>query len=204
MDDTGFDLIETMRFEPMTGILRLELHLERMKTSAMLFGFEFDRHALRNRLHASIFHLDQLSKIRLMVSRHGAVAIEISPLQDVTDWRVAVVPLPVAAEDFRLRHKMSDRAFYDNARKARTDCDEVIFVGTDGRLTEGSITALFVERDGVLRTPRLETGLLPSVLRRALIDAGEAQEADLTTDDLAGGFFVGNSARGLIRAHRVA
>jgi para-aminobenzoate synthetase/4-amino-4-deoxychorismate lyase len=99
---------------------------------------------------------------------------------------------------------MSDRAFYDNARKARTDCDEVIFVGTDGRLTEGSITALFVERDGVLLTPRLETGLLPSVLRRALIDAGEAQEADLITDDLAGGFFVGNSARGLIRAHRVA
>jgi para-aminobenzoate synthetase/4-amino-4-deoxychorismate lyase len=117
---------------------------------------------------------------------------------------VAVVPLPVAAEDFRLRHKMSDRAFYDNARKARTDCDEVIFVGADGRLSEGSITALFVERGGVLLTPRLETGLLPSVLRRALIDAGEAQEADLTVDDLAGGFFVGNSARGLIRAHRVA
>ncbi|WP_397575788.1 aminodeoxychorismate synthase component I [Sphingorhabdus sp.] len=204
VDGTGFDLIETMRFEPMTGILRLELHLERMKTSAQLFGFEFDRHALRNRLHASIFHLDQLSKIRLMVSRHGAVAIEIGPLQDVTDWRVAVVPLPVAAEDFRLRHKMSDRAFYDNARKARTDCDEVIFVGADGRLTEGSITTLFVERDGVLLTPRLETGLLPSVLRRALIDAGKAQEVDLTADDLAGGFFVGNSARGLIRAHRVA
>jgi para-aminobenzoate synthetase/4-amino-4-deoxychorismate lyase len=204
VDGTGFDLIETMRFEPMAGILRLELHLERMKASAMLFGFEFDRHALRNRLHASIFHLDQLSKIRLMVSRHGAVAIEISPLQDVTDWRIAVVALPVAAEDFRLRHKISDRAFYDNARKARTDCDEVIFVGADGRLTEGSITALFVERDGVLLTPRLETGLLPSVLRRALIDAGEAQEADLTADDLAGGFFVGNSARGLIRAHRVA
>jgi para-aminobenzoate synthetase/4-amino-4-deoxychorismate lyase len=204
VDDTGFDLIETMRFEPMAGILRLELHLERMKASAQLFGFEFDRHALRNRLHASIFHLDQLSKIRLMVSRHGAVAIEISPLQDVTDWRVAVVPLPVPAEDFRLRHKISDRAFYDNARKARTDCDEVIFVGADGRLTEGSITALFVERGGVLLTPRLETGLLPSVLRRALIDAGEAQEADLTADDLAGGFFVGNSARGLIRAHRVA
>jgi para-aminobenzoate synthetase/4-amino-4-deoxychorismate lyase len=204
VDGTGFDLIETMRFEPMAGILRLELHLERMKASAQLFGFEFDRHALRNRLHASIFHLDQLSKIRLMVSRHGAVAIEISPLQDVTDWRVAVVPLPVAAEDFRLRHKISDRAFYDKARKARTDCDEVIFVGTDGRLTEGSITALFVERGGVLLTPRLETGLLPSVLRRALIDTGEAQEADLTINDLANGFYIGNSARGLIRAHRVA
>jgi len=204
VDDCGFDLIETMRFEPMAGILRLELHLERMKNSAQLFGFEFDRHELRNRLHASIFHLEHISKIRLMISRHGAVGIEISSLHDVTDWRVAVVPLPVAAEDFRLRHKISDRAFYDDARKARTDCDEVIFIGDDGRLTEGSITALFVERDGILLTPRLATGLLPSVLRRALIDTGEAQEADLTTDDLANRFYVGNSARGLIRAHRVA
>jgi para-aminobenzoate synthetase/4-amino-4-deoxychorismate lyase len=204
VDDYGFDLIETMRFEPMAGILRLELHLERMKASAQLFGFEFDRHELRNRLHASIFHLDHISKIRLMVSRHGAIAIEISSLHDVADWHVAVVPLPVPAEDFRLRHKISDRAFYDNPRKARTDCDEVIFVGADGRLTEGSITALFVERDGVLLTPRLETGLLPSVLRRELIDTGEAHEADLTIDDLANGFYVGNSARGLIRAHRVA
>lgn len=204
VDNSGFDLIETMRFEPMAGILRLELHLERMKTSAQQFGFEFDRHELRNRLHASIFHLAHVSKIRLMLSKHGALAIEISPLADVSDWRVAVVPLPVAAEDFRLRHKMSDRAFYDRARKARTDCDEVIFVGADGRLTEGSITALFVARDGVLLTPRLETGLLPSVLRRSLIETGEAQEADIRIDDLAGEFFVGNSVRGLIRAHRVA
>ena len=204
LDEHGFDLIETMRFEPMAGILRLEQHLERMKSSALAFGFEFDRHELRNRLHASIFHLEQLSKIRLMVSRHGAQAVEIWPLQDVAEWRVAVVPLPVNNLDFRLRHKITDRNFYDSARKARSDCDEVVFVGTDGLLTEGSITALFVERDGKLLTPRLETGLLPSILRRELLDSGRAEEADLEVDDLADGFWVGNSLRGLIKANRVA
>jgi fatty-acyl-CoA synthase len=60
------------------------------------------------------------------------------------------LPLPVDAGDFRLRHKISDRAFYDEARRSRPDCDEVVFVGTDGLLTEGSITAVFVERDGKL------------------------------------------------------
>lgn len=200
----GFDLIETMRFEPAHGILRLEMHLERMKESARTFGFEFDRHEARNRLHAATFHLDALSKIRLLASRQGALAIEIRPLTDVEEWRVVVVPLPVAAADFRLRHKTSDRAFYDEARKAISNCDEAIFVGTDGLLTEGSISALFVERDGRLLTPRLATGLLPSVLRRELIEAGRAEEADLTAEDLAGNFFMGNSVRGLIRGNRVA
>jgi len=204
LSNHGFDLIETMRFEPMAGILRLEEHLERMKASASKFGFEFDRHEMRNRLHAGIFHLERLSKIRLMVSRHGAQSVEIWPLEDVGEWRVAVVPLPVDAGDFRLRHKISDRTFYDDARKSRPDCDEVVFVGTDGLLTEGSITALFVERDGKLLTPRLETGLLPSILRGELLESGKAAEADLRVSDLADGFFVGNSLRGLITANRVA
>jgi para-aminobenzoate synthetase/4-amino-4-deoxychorismate lyase len=204
VENHGFDLIETMRFEPMAGILRLEDHLERMKSSAASFGFEFDRHELRNRLHASIFYLDRLSKIRLMVSRHGAQAVEIWPLEDVTEWRVAVVPLPVDAGDFRLRHKISDRAFYDKARTSRPDCDEVVFVRRDGLLTEGSITAIFVERDGKLLTPRLETGLLPSILRRELLASGKAEEVDLRIEDLSDGFWVGNSVRGLIRANRVA
>ena len=201
---TGFDLIETMRFEPAQGILRLELHLERMKESARVFGFEFDRHEARNRLHAATFHLDRLSKIRLLASKGGALSIEVRPLDDTSGWRVAVVPLPVDSADFRLRHKISDRAFYDEARRSRPDCDEVLFTTTDGRLTEGSITALFVERDGTLHTPRLETGLLPSVLRRELVDNGQAVEADLFAADLDAPFYVGNSLRGLIPATRVA
>jgi para-aminobenzoate synthetase/4-amino-4-deoxychorismate lyase len=204
VENHGFDLIETMRFEPAAGILRLEHHLDRMASSATFFGFEFDRHELSKFLHASISNTDCVSKIRLMVSGYGAQTVEIRPLEDVTEWRVGVVPLPVDAGDFRLRHKISDRAFYDDARKSRPDCDEVVFVGADGLLTEGSITALFVERDGKLLTPRLETGLLPSILRRELIEVGKAEEADLKIEDLSAGFWVGNSLRGLIRANRVA
>jgi para-aminobenzoate synthetase / 4-amino-4-deoxychorismate lyase len=201
---TGFDLIETMRFEPAQGLVRLDLHLERMKESARIFGFEIDRHQARNRLHAATFHLDRLSKIRLLASKGGALSIEVRPLNETSDWRVAVVPLPVDTADFRLCHKTSDRAFYDEARRARPDCDEVLFVAPDGKLTEGSFTALFVERDGKLHTPRLETGLLPSVLRRELVEAGDAVEADLFADDLDRAFYVGNSLRGLIPATRVA
>jgi para-aminobenzoate synthetase/4-amino-4-deoxychorismate lyase len=50
----------------------------------------------------------------------------------------------------------------------------------------------------------VETGLLPSILRRELLEFGKALEADLRIDDLSGGFWDGNSLRGLIRANRVA
>jgi para-aminobenzoate synthetase / 4-amino-4-deoxychorismate lyase len=196
-----FDLIETMRFEPASGIARLELHLDRMKESARTLDFAFDRHEARNRLHAATFHLTDPAKIRLLTSRGGALAIEVRPLPaDVSaPWTVSVIPLPVDDQDFRLSHKTSDRAFYDDARKATT-ADEVLFVNSDGCLTEGSITAIFVERDGKLMTPSLSHGLLPSVLRRELLESGQAVEADLRPDDLANGFLLGNSLRGLFPA----
>jgi para-aminobenzoate synthetase/4-amino-4-deoxychorismate lyase len=41
---------------------------------------------------------------------------------------------------------------------------------------------------------------LPGLLRQRLIDEGKAQEADLTVDDLKGGFLIGNMVRGLMKA----
>ena len=78
------------------------------------------------------------------------------------------------------------------------------FVDRGGFLTEGSFTTLFVDRGGTLVTPPLARGLLPGVLRAELIDSGRAIEGELTPDDLAGGFFIGNALRGLIPAVAVA
>ncbi|MEO0030711.1 MAG: hypothetical protein RIS94_469 [Pseudomonadota bacterium] len=197
------DLIETMAFDPAEGIALLELHLERMKQSAGELGFAFDRHGLRNAIHALCFDLDAPSKVRLVVSRGGAHALEAAPMPPVPDSvACAILPLPVAANDWRLRHKTSDRAFYEEGLRAAkaAGAGEALFVRDDGLLTEGTFTNLFVERGGVLLTPRADLGLLPGVLRRSLIEAGRACEADLTIDDLAGGFLVGNALRGLIPA----
>jgi para-aminobenzoate synthetase / 4-amino-4-deoxychorismate lyase len=201
----GFDLIETMRFDPDSGIARLELHLDRIKASARALEFSFDRHEARNRLHAATFHLDSAVKIRLLAGCSGSLAIEVRPLpeQKAGPITVELVPLPVHPSDFRLVHKTSDRAFYDDARRASV-ADEVVFADSEGRLTEGSFTALFVERDGTLLTPPLIRGLLPSVLRRELIDSGKVVEAELTASDLTDDFFMGNSVRGLIPARRLA
>jgi para-aminobenzoate synthetase/4-amino-4-deoxychorismate lyase len=199
------DLIETMRFEPDSGIALLEEHLARMKASAAALGFAFDRHALRNQIQALCFELDSPAKIRLMVARSGASAVETAPLPAPLPEpvKVAAFPHPLDPSDWRLAHKTSDRGFYEDALAAARalGADEALLVRADGLVTEGSWTSVFAEApDGALVTPPLGLGLLPGVLRASLIAEGRAREEELTLDDLANGFWIGNALRGLMRA----
>jgi para-aminobenzoate synthetase/4-amino-4-deoxychorismate lyase len=196
----SFDLIETMRFDPHDGISDIERHLGRMKASAEALGFAFDRHDARNELQAATFRLRDQKKLRLLLSPSGALAIEVRPLPERPKIAgVAIAPLPVPQDDFRLSHKTTDRAFYDEARE-QAGAFEVVFEDQAGFLTEGSFTNIFAERDGKLVTPPLSRGLLPGVLRERLLHSGEAVEGDLVAADLVSGFYLGNAVRGLIPA----
>ncbi len=199
-----FDLIETMRFEPDSGIALIELHLDRMKESAFALGFSFDRHAARNQIHALCFELEHASKIRLLCARSGAIALEAGDLSPAPthDMDCIALPLPVDSGDWRLRHKTTDRGFYEAAREVALDngAHEALFVRDDGRVTEGSRTNVFIEAGGELLTPPSALGLLPGVLRRSLLDDGKAREAEVTLDDLSDGFWIGNGVRGMMPA----
>jgi para-aminobenzoate synthetase/4-amino-4-deoxychorismate lyase len=198
------DLIETMRFEPTTGIVELEAHIQRMRDSADQLGISFDRHEARNQIQALCFDLEGPACVRLTASRGGALALEARPLP--VAWpdpaRAILLPLPVDTGDWRLRHKTTDRGFYDGARRAaeREDADEALFVRDDGLVTEGTITNVFVNRGGMLLTPPATLGLLPGVLRARLLAENKAREAALTIADLENGFLLGNALRGLMPA----
>lgn len=196
-----FDLVETMRFDPVAGIEQLERHLARMKASARALGFAFDRHAARNELQAATFRVKALSKVRLLLSRHGRFAIEVRSLPECP---AEPVPVAIASRnadplDFRLSHKTTARSVYDAAMVGRGTFETLLEDG-DGFLTEGCFTSLFVEREGRLLTPPLSRGLLPGILRETLIEEGRAVEQDLVRNDLAGGFLIGNAVRGLLKA----
>ena len=200
----GADLIETMRFTPEAGIPLLELHLERIKGSAAELGFAFDRHAVRNAIQALCFEADAPARLRLLAARSGAYCLELGELPAPLSEPVscAVLRLPVDSGDWRLRHKSSDRHFYEDALAAAhgVGASEALLIRDDGLVTEGSFTNLFVERDGRLLTPPASLGLLPGVLRRSMIEAGRAVEAELTLADLEHGFLLGNALRGLMSA----
>jgi para-aminobenzoate synthetase/4-amino-4-deoxychorismate lyase len=195
------DLIETMRFDPTEGVVELDRHLDRLKASADALRFRFDRHAARNELQAATFGRRTAATARLLLSPTGMMAVEVRsmPRMGMEPMRARIMPLPVATDDWRLRFKTTDRAFYDEARAA-CGADEVIFADPDGRLTEGSFTSVFVEREDRLVTPPLARGLIPGVLRDKLIAEGRAVEGDLGAEDLEGGFLLGNMLRGLMKA----
>jgi 4-amino-4-deoxychorismate lyase/para-aminobenzoate synthetase/4-amino-4-deoxychorismate lyase len=200
-----FDLIETMAFDPENGLPLLDLHIARMQASADALGFAFDRHALRNELQAATFGFVEPRRVRVLLARSGAMAVEV---RAPTPWPAAIVPVSLVrctlpADDPRLRHKTTDRRHY--AQALRTGgTPEVLLLDAQGYLTEGCYSSLFVERGDRLLTPPLRRGLLPGVLRQSLLDLGEAIESDLRAGDLEDGFFIGNASRGLVAATMVA
>lgn len=199
--DGRFELLETMAFDPVEGLRLLELHLDRLRNSAQALGFAFDRHSARNELQAATFRVRDRSRVRMLVSRNGAVAIEVRPHRT---WPhaivpVAVVPRAAAPDDLRLAHKTTDRSVYRDALQ-RGGTFEVLMTDQEGYLTEGCFSSLFVERGDKLVTPPLSRGVLPGILRRNLIEMGEAVEGDLRRRDLENGFFIGNAARGMVAA----
>jgi para-aminobenzoate synthetase/4-amino-4-deoxychorismate lyase len=196
-------LIETMRREPDGSIPRLALHLDRLERSARRFAFPLDRAGLERRL-AALPRAPVPQRLRLLLARSGALALQRGPAPATGPMMVGFAPLPVPADDWRLAHKSGDRRFYDEAR-ASAGTAEVLLVRPDGLLTEGSFTSIFVEKGGRLLTPPLHLGLLPGVLRAALIAEGRAEEAPLDTAAAAaasreGRLFLGNSLRGLFPA----
>ncbi len=199
--DWQFDLIETMAFDPVEGVVMLSLHIARLEKSARELGFRFDRHALRNELQAATFSQADPARVRALLSRGGAVSIEIRAHHDWPQavMPVSIVPRPARREDIRLHHKTTDRRIH-RAALAAGSTFEVLMTDEEGFLTEGSFSTIFIERGERLVTPPLTRGILPGVLRQNLIDMGEAVEGELRPRDLERGFFIGNSARGLVAA----
>lgn len=196
-----FDLIETMRFDSEHGVVDLDRHVDRLTASANDLDFQFDRHAARNELQAATFRRKEPAMVRLLLSPTGSMAIELKPLPETPAGPVDAVvrPLPVDASDFRLRYKTTARRFLEEARR-EGGAFETIFTDPQGRLTEGSFTNIFIERDGRLVTPPAARGLLPGLLRQQLLDDGKAVEGDLHVEDIKAGFLIGNMVRGLMKA----
>ena len=193
------DLIETMRVEG--GIVAdLALHIARMEASAAFLGVVFRRQAIESAVLSAV-SAGFSGRLRLVSSRSGGFSLHFSPSPSAPKGvvTVALAPLPIASDDWRLCHKTSDRGFYDAAR-ARSGAFEVAFIRPDGAVTEGTFTNIFVERDGILHTPPAKLGLLPGILRARLLADGRAVEAPVAPRDLADGFFIGNALRGLMRA----
>lgn len=204
-----FELIETMLYDGTKGVWLLDGHLRRLATSARYFGFAYDAAKVRATLDAAIAKGSGARlRVRLLLDEDGKVAVTVTPqpapAADAV-MRYVVSDTRLNSADLFLYHKTTRRELYDRewAHYSETlGADEVIYLNERGELAEGSRTTIFIERDGALLTPPLSSGLLPGVLRGALMADGRVREALLTIDDLnsADRVFLGNSVRGLVAA----
>jgi 4-amino-4-deoxychorismate lyase len=203
-----FSLIETMRFEPGTGILRRNLHAARLRNSARVLGLPGAEQVLMA-LEGVTASAPQRLRLELFADgSHEITRAPFVPAAGDTTWRIGLAHLArLSSTDPILRHKTSKRAVYDAARAEhpRDSVDEVILLNEKDEVCEGTITNIFVDDgSGTLLTPPLSSGCLAGVLRTALICSKKARNRRLTLDDLRSHpFYVGNSLRGLIRANLV-
>lgn len=199
---SALELIETFRFDPAEGFVRLDRHLARMARSARVLGLPFRLEAAQAAL--SGIGGDQPLRVRLSMRSDGVFACSTAPLApNPPFWTIRIAEARLSSTDPWLRHKTNRRALYDAARAALPEgVDELVFLNERGALCEGTITNLFIEKDGRLLTPPISCGLLPGVLREELLATGKAEEAELFPEDLrtAEAVYCGNSLRGLIPA----
>ena len=194
--EPGLKLIETLLYDG-TGFPRLNLHLDRLRGSALRLGWAGIRDEAERAIRAAA--PPGPARLRLTLDAAGEITVTASALPPAKPvWHLALAPARLLSDDPWLTLKSTRRAAYDAARAALPPgIDELIFTNERGETCDGSITTLFFDRGQGMRAPPVSSGLLPGVLRAAL-DLPE--EILLAADLPLVRLWVGNSLRGLAPA----
>jgi para-aminobenzoate synthetase/4-amino-4-deoxychorismate lyase len=169
-----FEIFETMYATRDTGCRHLERHLARLQASCDYFGHPFDpAHARAAALRACAQLPEGPHRLRLAVRPDGELVLQtgmLAPLQEPVELLLS--DAATRADELFLRHKTSVRGRYDDAWRAaeRQGAFDTLFFNERDELTEGGRSNVFVRIGGRWYTPPLSAGLLPGVMRAALLD----------------------------------
>ncbi|MEE9367740.1 MAG: aminodeoxychorismate synthase component I [Pontiella sp.] len=195
-----FQLLETMLWEPESGIYLLNEHMQRFGKSAAYFDIPMDAYAVFQALEDAAEGLENIPhRMRLLVSRDGSFEIQTVPLNraEETVSKIALAKEPVNSQNAFLFHKTTHRIVYERAQSEHSDCDDVILWNEEGEVTESCIANVVIRKNGRLITPPVECGLLAGTFREHLLKSGEIEEGIILVEDLkdADEVFLVNSVR---------
>jgi 4-amino-4-deoxychorismate lyase len=221
----GEGVFETFRWKSHPPVF-WNKHIERMKKGAEVLGIPFPkveniRESVENALLESEIS-DAYVKICLL--SHGipifyGTSQEYSLLVVVREYQSPKELIKAHVSSFRRSSTspilgLKSLNYLENILARREAMglgfDEAIFLNEKGEITEGSTSNIFWLGDGVLFTPSLECGLLPGVIRGALIELAreigiEVREGRFDLYSLTssrGGFFT-NSLIGAVAVSQV-
>ncbi len=207
-----FQLLETILWELEKGFSFLSWHLDRLMSSAEYFLFPIKRETVESQLRRQEEALRATGdphRVRLLVDSAGMIRIETNPLDPVRSHRVRFSVKQRNSSDRFLYHKTTNRNLYEEElRLARNEGYlDVLFLNEREELTEGTISNVFVEKDGMYCTPPIPCGVLPGIYRRHLLETRPFPIAErvLYKEDVlsADAVWLTNSVRGMIRVDLV-
>ena len=199
---TDVTLLETMRWDPETGVWLLDRHLDRLRTSARYFDIDVPEAEIARLLSA--VESDTPLWVRLLVPERGEPDLASRPLESSRAIiGLAVDDLPIDRWDVFRYHKTTDRSVYDAAAARHPGADDVVLVNDRREVVETTRSNIAVKIDDEWLTPPLAAGCLPGVYREELIDFRSLREHPLFLHDLldaAEEIAVVNSVRGWVPA----
>jgi para-aminobenzoate synthetase/4-amino-4-deoxychorismate lyase len=208
----AFQLFETMHATREHGCRNWARHCARLRHSAQFFGIAFDDAKIAAAIDEACSQMPTgvAHRLRLALDADGNCSTQFAallPLQEPVKLMLAAQPVHV--DPLFLQHKTTVRTEYDNAWRAAEAAGafDTLFCNARNEVTEGGRSNVFVKLDGRWYTPPLACGVLPGVMRAAMLDDPQwmASERVLTLDDLrkAEQVIVCNALRGALAAEIV-
>jgi branched-chain amino acid aminotransferase len=177
-------------------------HLDRLERSCRALELPCPRAALEADIDLLLTVAGPADAVvRVVLTRGGRRLCVLESLGDPEALTRPVRLLPVVYEPSVVLNGVKSLSYAANMLASRravaAGYDEALLVRSDGTVLEGPTCSIFWARDGRLRTPALETGVLASVTRRVVLESLGADEGVFPVEDVvaADEAFLASTAR---------
>ncbi len=203
-----FKLIETMLWNKKQGVFLLENHLQRLNQSAGFFNFSFNKKMILKNLNklTTTFNPMHNYKIRLLLTANSEIDLESSAIlknKTLPDQKITFSKKKTRSSNIFLYHKTTNRTLYDSEYRkySKLGFFDTIFCNENKQITEGTISNIFIKKNGNYYTPPIQCGVLPGVFRTHFMQKNKAQEKILFLEDLktADATYCTNAVRGMVK-----
>jgi branched-chain amino acid aminotransferase len=177
-------------------------HLDRLERSCQALVLECPRAEIESDIDLLLSEArGGDAAVRVVLTRGGHRLCRLESLGDPEELIKPARLLPVTYNPSGLLNGVKSLSYGANmlaSRRARAEgYDEALLVRADGVVLEGPTCSIFWVRDGRLRTPALETGILASITRRLLLESLSVEEGSFALQEAAGAneAFLASTAR---------
>ena len=214
--DGAFEILRTWNGRA----VELPRHLDRLFETLGALSLRADRAMIERAVAEGLTGQDGEVVIRIVVTRGpgslahrlrdlapGATIVIIEPMAvQPTTVTAATVEFPLARRSGR-GHKTLAYLDHVLARELARDAgaDEAIRLDSDGRVVEAATGNVFAVLGGAVVTPPVDTGALPGIVRRRVLELHPVTVRPVSVRELvdADEIFVTSSVKGVIGVHRL-